>query len=246
LITPGRSRGGFGAKLCAANTGRFRRLYAGGGRLCAAFRAGRRRRSEVGADHGVGDSVTDGLTLPDGTPGSYRNDLWQLMKSDGYTVDFVAPGHPPRRRWQIPTMRDIRTGRSASWTPRSPACSARTNGCGAPRGGTDDIAGHSTAEQAVAELSTLVGHIVAARPAAEVFVATLIPSPSDVLDKQFVRFNKAVPGIVAGNGGHVHLVDMYPALSVADFADPLHPTGGGSRKWRSVVFGVARHTAEPF
>ncbi|WP_279579997.1 hypothetical protein [Fodinicola feengrottensis] len=38
----------------------------------------------------LGDSVTDGLTLPDGTPGSYRNDLWQLMKSDGYPVDFVG------------------------------------------------------------------------------------------------------------------------------------------------------------
>ncbi|WP_163568056.1 SGNH/GDSL hydrolase family protein [Fodinicola feengrottensis] len=98
--------------------------------------------------------------------------------------------------------------------------------------GTDDIAGHSTAEQAAAALSTLVGHIVAARPTAQVFVGTLLATPNDVLNPQFVQFNKAVPGIVASKGRNIHLVDMFPALTAADFADPLHPTAAGTRKWR--------------
>jgi len=228
LITRDGLVGGFGAKLCAANTGRFRRLYAGAAGCVLLSAPGRRPpiRSRCGSWRwGTRSRTADAAgrhsrVVPE-RPVAVDEIRW-------YTVDFVGsrssaqapladPDHEGHPDWTIGQLDAKIAGWLGTYEPDVVLLEVvRTT-----------IAGHSTAEQAVAELSTLVGHIVAARPAAEVFVATLIPSPSDVLDKQFVRFNKAVPGIVAGNGGHVHLVDMYPALSVADFADPVAP----HRRW---------------
>jgi lysophospholipase L1-like esterase len=191
----------------------------------------------------LGDSVTDGLTLPDGTPGSFRNDLWQLLKADRRTVDFVGsqasgeqplgdPDHEGHPDWTIGQLNAKATDWLRTYQPDIILLHA----------GTDDLAGVSTPQAAIAALSTLVGTIVAARPAAEVFVATLIPSPSDVLNSQIRQFNEAVPGIVARRGNQVHLVDMYSALTGADLADPLHPTGGGYSKmaarWFSALIGA--------
>jgi lysophospholipase L1-like esterase len=191
----------------------------------------------------LGDSVTDGLTLPDGTPGAYRNDLWQLLKSDGYSVDFVGS-----RMSGLPTLGDSDHEGHPGWT-----IAQINEHAGAWMRtyqpdvvllhlGTDDIEGTSTPEAASTALSTLVDTLTANAPAAQIFVSTLIPSPSDVLNQQFVAFNKLVPGIVARKGTRVHLVDMYSALSPADFVDPLHPTGGGyarmAVRWYSALLGV--------
>lgn len=64
-------------------------------------------------------------------------------------------------------------------------------------------------------------------------MATIIPLASfDVR-----TYNAAIPGIVqskARAGKHVHLVEMYSALTTADLADGVRPDAGGYTKMATV------------
>lgn len=183
----------------------------------------------------LGDSITDGLTVP----GGYRIDLWQKFTAAGYKVDFVGSlsngpsglgdhDHEGHSGWTIAQIDANVVNWLHTYTPHTILLHI----------GTNDIYGSDPAG-APSRLSTLIDHITATSPDAEVFVATIIPLS---FDDQIVRtYNAAIPSIVqseADAGKHVHLVDQYNALTTADLADGVHPNAGGYSKMANVWYSA--------
>ncbi|GAA3274045.1 SGNH/GDSL hydrolase family protein [Dactylosporangium vinaceum] len=109
--------------------------------------------------------------------------------------------------------------------------------------GTNDILQNSNVSGAPGRLSTLIDHITAAAPSAEVFVATIIPLGNAGQESAARTFNAAIPGIVqsrANAGKHVHLVDMHAALTAADLTDGVHPTAAGYDKMAATWYTALR------
>src|SRR5690606_20101241 len=74
----------------------------------------------------LGDSITDGLTVP----GGYRIDLWQKLVADGYTIDFVGSqsngpaslgdrDHEGHSGWRIDQIDANIVGWLQRYTPRT-------------------------------------------------------------------------------------------------------------------------------
>ena len=172
----------------------------------------------------LGDSITDGFNVP----GGYRINLWQALAGAGHLADFVGSqdngpadlpdhdheGHPG---WRIDEV-DAQVG---TWVPSA-----------APRTvllhlGTNDIVQNYDLPDAPARLATLIDHIRAAAPGADVFVASIVPFADPARDAAANAFNATLPGIVQSKGPQVHFVDLHAALTAADLADGVHPTREG-------------------
>ncbi|MBT8224130.1 MAG: SGNH hydrolase [Dactylosporangium sp.] len=180
----------------------------------------------------LGDSITDGLTVP----GGYRIELWEALVAGGYTVDFVGsmsngPGnlgdhdHEGHSGWTISQIDANIVSWLTTYTPKTILLHI----------GTNDMI--SSASSAPSQLSTLLDHITTTAPNAEVFVATIIPL--SFADAAVRTYNAAIPGIVqaqASAGKRVHLVEMYSALTTADLADGVHPNAGGYSKMADVWY----------
>lgn len=188
----------------------------------------------------LGDSITYGT----GTPGGYRIGLWQRLAAGRYTNDFVGSqsngpaglwdhdheGHPG---WRIDQIDANVTGWLRTYTPRSVLLHI----------GTNDVLQNHDVAGAPGRLSTLLDHITAAAPGADVFVAQLIPIGWASGDAAVRTFNNALPGIVRSKvtaGKHVHLVDLHSAVSAADLFDGVHPTAGGYDKMAAVWYNALR------
>jgi lysophospholipase L1-like esterase len=184
----------------------------------------------------LGDSITDGYNVP----GGYRIGLWQSLVSAGYQVDFVGSmfngpaalgdhDHEGHSGWTISQIdANVNTWLRNS-SPRTVLLHI----------GTNDMYGDTSG--APGRLGTLLDHITAAAPDADVFVATIITSSGR--DTPIRNFNAAVPGLVqsrANAGKHVHLVDMYSALTPADLADGIHPNGTGYQKMANAWYSALR------
>jgi len=181
----------------------------------------------------LGDSITDGYNVP----GGYRNTLWQKVGSAGYKVDFVGSmfngpsslgdhDHEGHSGWTISQIDAQIVGWLRTSNPHTVLLHI----------GTNDM---YNASGAPARLGTLLDHITSNAPSAEVFVATIIPRPAT--SAAVSTFNAAVPGLVstrAAAGKHVHLVNMFPALSSADLADGIHPTANGYAKMGQVWYSA--------
>ncbi|MET9253966.1 GDSL-type esterase/lipase family protein [Streptomyces sp. NPDC003717] len=198
----------------------------------------------------LGDSITDGFNVP----GGYRADLWQYLTADGHRDDFVGSqyngparlgdhDHEGHSGWRIDQIDANAAGWVRSAAPRTVLLHIGTN---------DMVQNHDPAG-APARLSALLDHITTAAPNADVFVSDLIPLADPVLEARAQQFNAAVPGVVsalASRGRHVHFVSMHSALTTADLADGVHPTGGGYSKmaarWYSALVSspVTRWEAE--
>ncbi|GAA2577238.1 SGNH/GDSL hydrolase family protein [Winogradskya consettensis] len=197
----------------------------------------------------LGDSITEGTQVP----GGYRIGLWQRMAAAGYRVDLVGTqfngpaalgdhdheGHPG---WRIDQIDANVTGWLAATGPRTVLLHI----------GTNDILQNYNVAGAPGRLSTLIDHITAVAPSADVFVATIIPLASASQEAAARGFNAAVPGIVqsrAAAGKRVHLVDMHAALTTADLIDGVHPTAGGYDKmaatWYSALRSVPGSIGDP-
>jgi lysophospholipase L1-like esterase len=186
----------------------------------------------------LGDSITDGLVVP----GGYRIGLWQRFVAGGYNVQFVgslsngpaslgSKNHEGHSGWRI----DMIDANIVNWlrttTPHTVLLHI----------GTNDIIQNTDLANAPGRLSTLIDHITATVPTAEVFVATIIPLASASLETNLDKFNAAIPGIVQSKvnaGKHVHLVGMHSALTTADLADGIHPNAGGYDKMAAVWFNA--------
>ncbi|MFF0311203.1 cellulose binding domain-containing protein [Streptosporangium sp. NPDC004379] len=178
----------------------------------------------------LGDSITEGTQVP----GGYRIGLWQRLAAGRYTIDFVGsqyngPGslgdhdHEGHPGWRIDQIDANINGWLRTYTPRTVLLHI----------GTNDILQNYNVSSAPSRLSTLIDHITAAAPNAEVFVATIIPLSNSGQEAAARTFNAAVPGIVqskVNNGKHVHLVDMHAKLTTADLIDGVHPTATGYDK----------------
>jgi lysophospholipase L1-like esterase len=198
----------------------------------------------------LGDSITYGT----GDPGGYRIGLWQRFVASGYRVDFVGSqsngpaslgdhdheGHPG---WRIDQIDANITGWLQTYTPHTVLLHI----------GTNDILQNFSVASAPSRLSTLIDHITAADPTAEVFVATIIPLANASQEAEVRTFNAAIPAIVQSNdnaGKHVHLVDMHSALTTADLSsDGIHPNAGGYDKmaaaWYSALLSVPGSIGTP-
>jgi lysophospholipase L1-like esterase len=185
----------------------------------------------------LGDSITEGTQVP----GGYRIGLWQRMAAAGYRVDFTGSqfngpaglgdhdhqGHPG---WRIDQIDANVTGWLRATTPRTVLLHI----------GTNDILQNYNVSGAPGRLSTLLDHIKAAAPTADVFVATLIPLANSGQQAAARTFNAALPGIVNGKGSRFHLVDMHAALTTADLIDGIHPTAGGYDKMAATWYAALR------
>lgn len=184
----------------------------------------------------LGDSITDGLTVP----GGYRIDLWQKLVAAGYRVDFVGSlfngpsslgdhDHEGHSGWRIDQIDANIVSWLRTYQPRTILLHI----------GTNDM--YQNPNGASSRLATLIDRITGTAPDAEVFVATIIPLNG--ADPTVRSFNSAIPGIVqsrAAAGKHVHLVDMYSALTTADLADGVHPNAGGYSKMANVWYNALR------
>jgi len=188
----------------------------------------------------LGDSITEGTQVP----GGYRIGLWQRLAAAGYRVDFVGTqfngpaalgdhdheGHPG---WRIDQIDANITGWVRTTTPRTVLLHI----------GTNDVLQNFNLQGAPNRLSALIDHITAAAPAADVFVATIIPLSSTGQEAAARTFNAAIPGIVqskVNSGKRVHLVDMHAALTTADLIDGIHPTAGGYDKMAATWYAALR------
>ncbi|MFF5585290.1 SGNH/GDSL hydrolase family protein [Streptomyces hygroscopicus] len=194
----------------------------------------------------LGDSITDGFNVP----GGYRVGLWQKFTAAGYRVDLVGSlfngpaglgdhDHEGHSGWTIQQI-DANVG---NWLRTQNPHTILLHI------GTNDIYGSDPAG-APARLSSLIDHITAQAPNAELFVATI--TPLGFLDSTVRAYNAAIPGIVrskADAGKRVHLVDMYNALTTTDLADGVHPNAGGYDKmanvWWRALLSVPGSIGEP-
>ncbi|WP_432969147.1 cellulose binding domain-containing protein [Dactylosporangium sp. CA-233914] len=183
----------------------------------------------------LGDSLTEGLSVA----GGYRIDLWSKLVAGGYKVDFVGSmsngpstlgdhDHEGHSGWTIAQI-DANVGTwLPTYTPRTILLHI----------GTNDIYGSDPAG-APARLGTLLDHITTLAPNAEVFVAQIIPV--SCCDATVRTYNAAIPGLVqtrVNAGKHLHLVDMYSALSTADLLDGIHPGTIGYGKMATVWYNA--------
>ncbi|MEN3541405.1 GDSL-type esterase/lipase family protein, partial [Microbispora sp. ZYX-F-249] len=118
----------------------------------------------------LGDSITEGTQVP----GGYRIGLWQRLAAGRYTIDFVGsqfngPGnlgdhdHEGHPGWRIDQIDANITRWLQTYTPRTVLLHI----------GTNDVLQNYNVSGAPQRLSTLIDHITAAAPNAEVFVATI-------------------------------------------------------------------------
>ncbi|MFI9592607.1 lectin [Nonomuraea sp. NPDC052265] len=197
----------------------------------------------------LGDSITEGTQVP----GGYRIGLWQRLAGGRYTVDLVGsqfngPGslgdhdHEGHPGWRIDQIDANLTGWLRTYTPRTLLLHL----------GTNDILQNYNVAGAPQRLSTLIDHITAAVPDADVFVATIIPLSNAGQESAARTFNAAIPGIVqskVNSGKHVHLVDMHSRLATSDLIDGVHPTAGGYDKmaaaWYAALQSVPGSIGQP-
>jgi lysophospholipase L1-like esterase len=188
----------------------------------------------------LGDSITEGTQVP----GGYRIGLWQRFTSGNFRVDFVGSqfngpaslgdhdheGHPG---WRIDQIDANIVGWLGTFTPHTVLLHI----------GTNDVLQNFNLSTAPNRLSTLIDHITNTAPAAEVFVAQIIPLANASQDSAARTFNASIPGIVQSKvnaGKHVHLVDMHSALTTADLTDGVHPTATGYDKMAATWMNALR------
>ncbi|KDN20149.1 cellulose binding domain-containing protein [Amycolatopsis rifamycinica] len=184
----------------------------------------------------LGDSITQG-----GSIGGYRLDLGAKLRADGRSIDFVGsladgPSSMPDRNheghpgWTIAQVDGSVTGWLNTYRPRTILLHI----------GTNDMYGSDPAG-APRRLSALVDRITNLAPDADVFVATIIPIR--FADQTVRTFNAAIAPDMrakAAAGKRVHLVDMYPAVAIADLPDGIHPNAAGYSKMATTWYNALK------
>lgn len=174
----------------------------------------------------LGDSITMGIGSQ--TMSSYRADLYRRLTGAGVSVDFVGSArdgsgadvdHEGHSGWTIDKI-----GRSVDdWLVRSAPDVVLLHI------GTNDMRENATARNAGGRLSMLIDQIRFRRPAAHILVAKLVGAKRPAEQQRIDAYNAQIPGIVAGKGSRVHLVDQ-STVDELDIRDNLHPNDFGFAK----------------
>ncbi len=189
----------------------------------------------------LGDSITDGGVVL----GGYRVELWnKLVAQDGDNLFFVGSmyngagdiAHEGHIGWEIGQI----DGSVGTWVSNYQPDIILLHI------GTNDLDHGATAEVMAQRLSSLIGHIFAAKPNTYVIVSSIIVSTHGEKGT-WVGYNSSIPGIVAqyrGQGRKIIQLDMSQTLTEGDLADGLHPTATGYSKmanaWYPVVSTIYR------
>jgi lysophospholipase L1-like esterase len=209
----------------------------------------------------VGDSITEGCCLTYG--GAYRTELYQLLTSAGYNVDFVGSlqdANPP------PNLPD--TDMEGHDGFRIDEINAGIQGWFSAIDDPDVVLLHIGTNDAVQDddmvnapnrLQALIGQIATLCPQAKIIVASLIcaGASKQTWDSQLAEpiietFNLSVPGVVNDEvslGRQVYFTDMHKALTTNDLSDPvngLHPSSTGYAKMATNWFGVLTTLVGPY
>ena len=190
----------------------------------------------------LGDSIT--LGIGSASMSSYRIDLQKQLSAAGLPTDFVGSQHDG-----APASADLDHEGHSGWTIAK--ISAQVDGwlAASPPDavllqiGTNDLRTAAGSVGATGRLSALIDQITTAAPAADIFVAKITGTKSAGAAAQQKRtdaYNAKVPGIVAGKGAHVHLVDQSTVKGI-DIRDGLHPNDFGYAKMSWNWFRAMAH-----
>ncbi|MEO5917529.1 MAG: Ig-like domain-containing protein [Luteolibacter sp.] len=185
----------------------------------------------------LGDSITQGFGSEGGVEGGYRNGLYSLLTTAGYTVDFVGsrsdlnnPSLPDVDHQGVPGARieDLRN-QMGVWLKETEDPDVVLLEIG-----TNDFSAGEGVAQTQDQLKSLIASLSASRPYTKIIVASLLPRTDSVgIQTLQAEFNASLPGIVAEQvalGRQVSFLDMNSALGAADLSDGVHPNLAGYGK----------------
>jgi lysophospholipase L1-like esterase len=186
----------------------------------------------------LGDSITFGDGSSHG--GGYRRDLWHALANAGYDVDFVGserdgalpdPDHEGHPGWEIDDITEQVVGWLIVWRPTVVLLHI----------GTNDLDRDADVRGAPGRLGALLDTILRTAPGVTLYVSSISPVRSAVVQRRIDTYNVEVPRLVAerARAGHrVHFVDIAGLLTIADLADDLHPNDQGYAKMAGAWFNA--------
>lgn len=188
----------------------------------------------------LGDSLTDGLTIP----GGYRVELWRRIAAAGLhdhfvgslengPADLIERHHEGHSGFRIDQIQERVAGWMSSAQPDLVLLMI----------GTNDVLQAFDLRRAPERLARLVDTILAASPRVRVLLATL--PPDQAAERQTREFNRGVRVVAKARAARVTLVDMHAALSGTPGLFPpanCHPTVAGHQQigdlWWSAIRSV--------
>ena len=185
----------------------------------------------------LGDSITFGDGSSHGS--GYRKELWHALNIAGYRFEFVGSErdgvlpdlvHEGHSGWEINDLTERVAGWLARWQPTVVLLHI----------GTNDLDRDLDVVGAPARLGGLLDTILRTRPGVTLYVASIAPVGSPLVQSRIDAYNAEIPRLVAERvrGGHrVHQVDIAGLLTAeADLADELHPNDQGYAKMAEAWF----------
>ncbi|MBD2102616.1 GDSL-type esterase/lipase family protein [Leptolyngbya sp. FACHB-261] len=192
----------------------------------------------------LGDSNTRGK---DADIAGYRDDLWNLLLGDGFSLDFVGsqsrgpvntdPDHEGHGGWTIGEITGSVNGWLNTYQPNVALLMI----------GTNDVLQDLNLGNAPNRLSNLIDQITNRLPGVQLLVSSIPPIARSAQDQQQVQaFNATIPGIVqtkVDQNKKVTFVDIFPSLSSSDFLeDAIHFNENGYNKiantWHNVILNL--------
>jgi lysophospholipase L1-like esterase len=181
----------------------------------------------------MGDSITQAFT---GTP-SYRYYLYQLLKNNGYGVDFVGSmidatngspsqldfdqNHEGHSGWRADELAQHAAEWAAAYKPEVLLL----------HGGSNDVEQGQSTDSTIGDLRNIINAVRSQVPNVKVLIAQIIPSIGR--NAAVASLNSAIPGLASemSNGqSPVNVVDMNSGFSSSDQFDGIHLNSGGESK----------------
>ncbi|MBD2777358.1 GDSL-type esterase/lipase family protein [Iningainema tapete] len=204
----------------------------------------------------TGDSNTFGLANL-GDDGAYRDDLWRLLRNNGYNIDFVGPqssgsgdfdkDHAGYPGWKTTDTAVSINGWLNTYQPDMVLLMT----------GTNDFRFTTNTSEVAQRLSSLIDQITNQAPNTQVLVASIPPIATlnkenrPELTQLVADFNSRIPSIVnskASQGRKVSFVDVFNSINESDlvYGDGVHPTMAGyskiARTWYDAILSANSST----
>src|SRR2546421_13017582 len=140
----------------------------------------------------------DSLTFGDGSShgGGYRKELWHGLADAGFDVEFVGserggalpdPDHEGHPGWEIDDIAEQVVGWLTAWRPTVVLLHI----------GTNDLDRDADIRGAPARLGALLDRILRTVPGVTLYVSSLAPVLSDLVQRRVDAYNVEVPRLVA-------------------------------------------------